>query len=173
MISCDILLKYGESRYGASKKYFVKLIFFQRHKKGFRDNFFQTAIDFRILFSSEQAGKPTVPKLQPPHVGPWFPPPTPWEGSPPPTFLPTWPSSPPPSLLVPSQPPPSLPGKPACSPPQPSKSSTSRYGQRFLVADQLFGNLFHKYKCKDEHLNSVIYYFATLNEIETEQKWNI
>ena len=102
-----------------------------------------------------------MPKLQPPHVGPWFPPPTPWEGSPPPTFLPTWPSSPPPSLLVPSQPPPSLPGKPACSPPQPSKSSTSRYGQRFLVADQLFGNLFHKYKCKDEHLNSVIYYFAT------------
>ena len=95
---------------------------------------FQLTIDFRILFSSKQTRKPTVPKLQLPHVGPWCPPPPPGEGSPPPTFLPTWPTSPPPSLLVPSQPSPSLPGKPTCSPPQPSKSPKSRYGPRFASA---------------------------------------
>ena len=128
--SCDISPKYGESRYGVSNISFVNTNFnISKNQKVFE---VILQIDFRILFSSEQAGKPALPKLQLPDVGSWLPPGSPpGQGSPPPALLPSQPASPPPALLVPSQPSPPLPGKPACSPPQPSKPPTSRYWQRY------------------------------------------
>ena len=112
---------------------FVKTTLNISTNKRLSKHFFQFSIGFRILLSSEQAWKPAVPKLQLPDVGSWLPPAPPGERSPPPTLLPTQSTSPPSPLLVPSQPSPSLPGQPTCSPPQPSKPSTSRYGQHIDV----------------------------------------